>query len=304
MEAKATIATVQTPPAEEDDEDSDFGDSYDDEDDQEEEEEEEEEKDEEEESKEEEEEKAAEDEVELVEGGFWSLWDDEKFYTQRPADFQVYYSPDEFITTLHDTTKLGIVPTEQREMKLLKVTLPPPMEPPASEDEPKTVGVGFWYQGILGPVTPKIDITLVSPWLKQATPADLPNVDTSTAPLVQLEGAVGTFARVFQLGPGDHTFALEEDAVGGGILSILVEKPPAPVELTDEEKAAKEEAGEPVPQPEVAIVDPTDVLNGEGGIPKLITLESDYQAIDGYHVFARGFLRFDGRFGQAILDYR
>merc|ERR1719281_786259 len=70
MEAKATIATVQTPPAEEEEEDSDLGDSYDedDEDDQEEEEEEKEE------SKEEEEEKAAEDEVELVEGGFWSLW--------------------------------------------------------------------------------------------------------------------------------------------------------------------------------------------------------------------------------------
>merc|ERR1719191_2675079 len=160
MQAKATIATVQTPPAEEEEEDSDLGDSYD-EDDEDEQEEEEEEKDEEEESKEEEEEKAAEDEVELVEGGFWSLWDDEKFYTQRPADFQVYYSPDEFITTLHDTTKL------------VKVTLPPPMEPPASEDEPKTVGVGFWYQGILGSVTPKMDITLVSPWLKQAPPADL-----------------------------------------------------------------------------------------------------------------------------------
>jgi len=82
MEAKATIATVQTPPAEEEEEDSDLGDSYD-EDDEDDQEEEEEEKDEEEESKEEEEEKAAEDEVELVEGGFWSLWDDEKFYTLR-----------------------------------------------------------------------------------------------------------------------------------------------------------------------------------------------------------------------------
>ena len=31
-----------------------------------------------------------------------------------------------------------------------------------------TVGVGFWYQGILGPVTPKMDITLVSPWFAES----------------------------------------------------------------------------------------------------------------------------------------
>merc|ERR1719456_1073444 len=108
-------------------------------------------------------------------------------------------------------------------MKLLQVTLPPHPEPAEgeapAEDPPKTVGVGFWYQGIVGPVVPKMDITLVSPWVQQAAPADLPNVDSSTAPLVQLEGSVGSFARVFQLQPGSHTFALEEDAVGGALLN-------------------------------------------------------------------------------------
>merc|ERR1719281_1492162 len=155
MEAKATIATVQTPPAEEE-EDSEFGESY-----EEEEEEDGGEYDEEEHEEEEsekldgDEEKGAEEEVELVDGGYWALWDDEAFYGERPADFEVYYSPDEFIATLHDTTELGIVAPEKREMKLLQVTLPPPLNPPAAEegkaDEPQTVGVGFWYQGTVGP---------------------------------------------------------------------------------------------------------------------------------------------------------
>merc|ERR1719453_129725 len=298
MESKATIATVETPPAEEEEE-SEFGESY-----------EEEEGDQEEEEDNDpldgDEEKAGEDEVELVEGGFWTLWDDEAFYKERPADFKVYYSPDEFINTLHDTTEFGIVAPEKRELKLLQVTLPPTMKPPSSEeaqtDEPKTVGVGFWYQGLVGPEVPRMDITLVSPWVQQPPPAHLPNVDSSTAPLVQLEGSVGSFARVFQLEPGAHTFALEEDAVGGGILNILVEKPPAPPELTEEQKAEKEAAGEPieeveVPQPSVALVDPEEVM------PQLINLENEHQAVDGYHVFARGFLRFDGRFGPAQLDY-
>jgi hypothetical protein len=234
------------------------------------------------------------------------LWDDEAFYGERPADFRVYYSPDEFINTLHDTTELGIVAPEKREMKLLQVNLPAPPIKEVAEGEPAeeatTVGVGFWYQGIVGPTIPKMDISLVSPWVKQAIPADLPNVDSSTAPLVQLEGSVGSFARVFQLEPGSHTFALEEDAVGGGILNILVEKPPPPKELTEEEKAEKEAAGEPVepeevPQPSVTVVDPEEVL------PELINLENEHHPIDGYHVFARGFLRFDGRFGPAVLDY-
>jgi hypothetical protein len=252
MEAKATIATVQTPPAEEE-EDSEFGESYEEEEEEDGGEYDEEEHDEEDdEPMDGDEEKAAEEEVELVDGGYWALWDDEAFYGERPVDFEVYYSPDEFITTLHDTTELGIVAPEKREMKLLQVTLPPPLNPPAEEgqaDEPQTVGVGFWYQGTIGPSIPKMDITLVSPWMNQAAPADLPNVDTSTAPLVQLEGTTGSFARVFQLEPGAHTFALEENAIGGGVLHILVEKPPAPPALTEEEIAEKEAAGETVDEP-------------------------------------------------------
>merc|ERR1719313_2280910 len=109
--------------------------------------------------------------------------------------------------------------------------------------------------------------------MKQPTPADLPNVDSSTAPLVQLEGSVGSFARVFQLEPGSHTFALEEDAVGGGILNVLVEKPPPPPELTEEQKAEKEAAGEPieepeVPQPSITLVDPEEVF------PQIINVEA------------------------------
>merc|ERR1719247_1056061 len=120
--------------------------------------------------------------------------------------------------------------------------------------------------------------------------------------MVQLHGAPGSFVRVFHFPPGTHTFLLEEDAVAGGVLSVYVEKPPEPpapppVDTEDPAAAAPEDPPE-VDRPKVTVMEPVEALQ-----ERLLSLEKEHPAVDGYHVYAKGVLKFNGRGGAATVDF-